>query len=128
MTFLVFGSATTIFLWSFVVFWGSLSYQKIIWVRSIHFLSFSPLFLLFFEGLCFQKYVLFSFQFFCLFVCLVQQWLPTKVQVQAPSPTQGLNIILFGGMFRSLKNVEVVAHGNDDVIFVVICTRAPTQE
>ena len=55
-TFLVFGSATTIFLLFFLVFWGSFSYTKLIWVRSIQFLGFFPLFLLFFEGLCYQNY------------------------------------------------------------------------
>jgi hypothetical protein len=36
----------------------------------------------------------------CFFNLFLQQWLPAKVQlqVQALGPTQGLNIILFGGM------------------------------
>ena len=55
-TFLVLGLATTIFLLFFLAFWGSFSDRKLIWVRSIQFLSFSPLFRLIFESLCYQNY------------------------------------------------------------------------
>lgn len=53
---LVFGTATAIFLLFFLAFWGSFNYTKLIWVRSIQFLGFFPLFYLFFEGLCYQNY------------------------------------------------------------------------
>lgn len=48
--------------------------------------------------------------------------------VQHPSPTRGISVILYGGMFRSFQGVNVMAHGNGDVIFAVIRINAPTQE
>ena len=48
--------------------------------------------------------------------------------LQPLGSTRELNTIVFGLMFKRLQNVEVVAHGNGDVLYAICHIRAPTQE